>query len=330
MPTATPPIEQRRLGRSRLQVSSIIVGCAGWQLRDDGGGPTEAESIALTSAILEDEVLTTLDTANNYGFGASERRVRSALDATLAASGQPRAAGLFIQTKADRAPNTNDFSGSQIRRSVEQSLERLGVSQLPMVYLHDPENTTWDKAVASDGPVAELVRLRDEGVVQNLGISGGPADMLERFIDLGHFNAVITHNRYTLVDRSAEHLLGYAAAAGVAVLNAAPYGGGILTRTPRTTDRYAYSTGAPALLAAVDMMAQLAADADVSLAALALQFSLRDPRITATIVGMQRLNEYNDTLKLAATPIPDEVWARVDAVPLDPNTWQDALMPWKN
>ncbi|WP_211253051.1 aldo/keto reductase, partial [Glycomyces tenuis] len=191
------------------------------------------------------------------------------------------------------------------------------VEHLPMVYLHDPENTTWEAAMSDDGPVAALVAARDEGLIGGLGISGGPPDMLRRFVDTGHFDALITHNRFTLVQRTADDLIGHAAAKGLGVLNAAPYGRGILTRWPRETDTYAYGRASKPMLAAVDRIGALCHDAGVPLAAAALQWSLRDPRITATVVGLQDRSDYERTLELAAVDISDELWAAIEAVPLD-------------
>ncbi|WP_285038612.1 aldo/keto reductase [Plantibacter sp. lyk4-40-MEA-4] len=311
-------VEQRPLGDTGVTVSPIIAGAAGWRRREDGSGSSPEESLELAAAMAGDGVVTTIDTANNYGFGDSERRIAR----VLARLGD-EAGRLRVQTKADREPGTDDFSAPQMRRSLEQSMERLGVDHLPMVYLHDPENTTWELAMADDGPVAALVAAREEGLIGALGISGGPAELLARFVGTGHFQSVITHNRFTLVDRSADALLTLAAEAGLGVLNAAPYGGGLLTSWPVRTTRYAYGTAPEAMLRAVDRIGSVCDEAGVPLAAAALQWSLRDPRITGTIVGMERLEDYTRTLDLAAVPIDDSLWAAIEAVELDVSTWQD-------
>jgi D-threo-aldose 1-dehydrogenase len=260
-----------------------------------------------------------LDTSNNYGGGESERRIGSAL---RAAGGIPD--GFVLQTKADRDMATGDFSGSRMRESIAESMDRLGLTRLPVVFLHDPENTTWERAMAADGPVAALVAARDEGLIGHLGLSGGPVGLLARFLETGHFEAVITHNRHTLVDRSADPLLDLAAANGIGVLNAAPYGGGMLTRWPVDRSRYAYGEAQAALIEAANEMGRLCADAGVPFAAAALQFSTRDPRITSTIVGMRTVGDLEASIELDEIEIPEGLWAALLAVPLDPATWQDA------
>jgi D-threo-aldose 1-dehydrogenase len=148
--------------------------------------------------------------------------------------------------------------------------------------------------------------------------------LLTRFLATGHFEALITHNRYTLVDRSADPLLDLAAAHGLGVLNAAPYGGGMLTRWPVDRSRYAYGEAPAALVGAANEMGRLCAEAAVPLAAAALQFSTREPRITSTIVGMRTVADLEASIELDEVTIPDELWAALLAVPLDPSTWQDA------
>ena len=148
--------------------------------------------------------------------------------------------GDVVGTKADRDLTTGDFSGAQMRRSVERSLDLLGLDRLQLVHLHDPEHSTFDAITAPGGPLEVLLDLKDEGLIQHLGVAGGPIDQEIRYVETGCFEVVVTHNRYTLLNRSAEPLLEIAAMRNVAVLNAAPYGSGILSRGPELYPRYAY------------------------------------------------------------------------------------------
>jgi len=313
----------RKLGSTGIEVTRLCAGAAAWcSPAHPHGGIDPAESAALAETLFGSDVVRYLDTSNNYGDGESEQRIGRAI---RAAGGIP--AGFVLQTKADRDMATGDFSGSRMRASLAESLERLGLTHLPIVFLHDPENTTWERAMAADGPVAALVAAREEGLIGHLGLSGGPVDLLMRFLETGHFEAVITHNRFTLVDRSADPLLELAAARGLGVLNAAPYGGGILTRWPVDRTRYAYGEAPAALLEAANEMGRLCADAGVPFAAAALQFSTRDPRIASTIVGMRTVGDLEASIALDQVEIPKELWAALLAVPLDPSTFQDAGRP---
>ena len=149
-------------------------------------------------------------------------------------------AGFVLATKADRDLKTGDFSGDQIKRSVERSLKLLGMDKIQIMYLHDPEHARFEDIMASGGAVDVLVKLKEQGVIQHLGMAGGPVDLMIRYIETGVFEAVITHNRFTLLNRSANPLLDKAAQMGIAVLNAAPYGSGLLAKGPGAYPRYAY------------------------------------------------------------------------------------------
>jgi D-threo-aldose 1-dehydrogenase len=101
---------------------------------------------------------------------------------------------------------------------------------------------------------------------------------------------------------------------GIAVLNAAPYGSGILVKGPDAYPRYAYQAADAVTLERVRKMDALCKKYKVPLAAAALQFSTHDPRITATIVGLSRAERLAQTVELAHTPIPNELWPQLDAV----------------
>jgi D-threo-aldose 1-dehydrogenase len=162
--------------------------------------------------------------------------------------------------------------------------------------------------------VEALVELKEEGIIEHLGIAGGPVALMIRFVETGLFEAVITHNRYTLVNRSAESLLDVAAQRGVAVLNAAPYGSGILAKGPDAYARYEYREAPPEMVERVRAMEMACREFGVPLAAAALQFSLRDPRVVSTIVGISRPERVEQTIELATHLIPDELWKQLDSL----------------
>ena len=260
-----------------------------------------------------------LDTAASYGDGESERRIGEVLKEM---GGLPE--DVVLATKADRDLTTGDFSGGQMRRSVERSLKLLGLDRLQLVYLHDPEyldepgREPYEYMMAAGGPVEVLTNLRDEGLIEHLGIAGGPIDLMIRFVETGMFEVVIAHNRYTLVNRTAEPLLNVADERGVAALNAAPYGSGILAKGPDAYTRYEYKEAPQELMERVRATQEACKEFDVPLAA-ALQFSLRDPRSVSTIVGISRPERVAQTIDLAAHPIPDELWERLGSLALSDN-----------
>jgi D-threo-aldose 1-dehydrogenase len=304
------PSSRRALGGTGLSVSPLCVGCAPLgDMPETFDFSVDEKRAAETLGAVFGSPINFLDTAASYGDGESERRIGELLGEM---GGLPE--GVVLATKADRDLTSGDFSGEQMRRSVERSLRLLGMDRLQLVYLHDPEHESFEYMMAPGGPVEVLKGFEEEGVIQHLGVAGGPIDLMIRFVETDLFEAVITHNRYTLVNRTADPLFDVAAEHGVAALNAAPYGSGILAKGPEAYARYEYAQAPQEMVAQVRAMQDACLEFDVPLAAAALQFSLQDSRIISTIVGMSRPERVQQTLDLAAHPIPDELWESLDAL----------------
>ncbi len=310
---SNPLLSNRPLGNTGLYVSPICVGAAPLGDMPETFTYSVSEEIALAtirSAFASS--INFLDTAAAYGDGESERRIGMAIKEN---GGLP--AGFVLATKADRCLKTGDFSGEQIKRSIEGSLHRLGLDHLQYVYIHDPEHTTFENVMGPGGPLEVLKHFKDQGVIEHIGMSGGPIPMLIQYIETGEFSAVETHNRYTLLNRSAEPLLDVANRLGVAVMNAAPYNSGMLAKGPDAYARYAYGEAPPLIIERAKKYATLCQEYDVPLAAAALQFSMRDPRVTSTVVGMTKPERVEQTIELSNHPIPPELWSALDAVGFD-------------
>ncbi|WP_282937556.1 aldo/keto reductase [Paenibacillus sp. RC67] len=306
-------LSNRPLGSTGLLVSPLCVGGAPFGDMPETfafSAPEETALATIRAAFASS--INFLDTAAAYGDGESERRIGKVIKEN---GGLP--AGYVLATKADRCLQTGDFSGEQIKRSIEGSLQRLGLDRLQYVYIHDPEHTTFENVMGPGGPLEVLKNFKDQGVIEHIGMSGGPVDMLIRYVETGEFSAVETHNRYTLLNRSAESLLDVANRLGVAVINAAPYGSGMLAKGPDAYSRYAYSDAPPLLIERARSFAQICQEFNVPLAAAALQFSMRDPRVTSTVVGMSKPERVAQTLELATLPIPAELWSAISEIEYD-------------
>jgi len=300
-------------GQTDLRVTPLCVGCAplGDMPETFAYSVSEASALATLRAAFGGPI-NFIDTAAAYGNGESERRIGLVLREL---GGLP--AGYVLASKADRNLQTGDFSGEQIKRSVEGSLRRLGLDYIQIMYIHDPEHTTFENIMGSGGALEVLQRFQAEGVIGHLGISGGPVDMLIRYVETGAFAALETHNRYTLLNRSAAPLLDIAAQRGMAVINAAPYGSGMLAKGPDAYARYAYQDAPAEMVDRARRLAAVCAEYGVPLPAAALQFSLRDSRVTSTVVGMTRAERIAQTVELSQHAIPDELWSRLDAIGFD-------------
>ena len=299
------------LGRTGLQVSPICIGTSSWGVARAGESRTQADEriAALADAVLESASVNFLDTSNMYGGSRSESIIGHALGRI---DGLPKRT--VLQTKLDRNLRTNSFSGDQMWRSLEQSLERLDIDRVQVMYLHDPEVIGFAAAMADGGSVDTLVEMKSQGLVEHIGISGGPVPMMLDFVETGLFDSLVTHNRWTLVDRSAGRLFDAAVRHGTGICNAAPWGAGALLGDPSLRDRYGYRPTRPAVRTAIDAMAGLCESAGVSLRAAAVQFSMRDPRVSSTVVGVSSLDRFGQTLIDASVVIPDALWAELDEV----------------
>lgn len=296
------PLSLRPLGSTGLQVSPLCVGCAPLGDMPETFAYSVGEERALaTIRALFNGPINFLDTAASYG--ESERRLGIVLRER---GGLPP--GFVLATKADRDHQSGDFSGDQMRRSVERSLRLLGLDQLQLVYIHDPEHTSFEAAMAPGGPIAALRHCKEEGLIAHLGVAGGPIDMMIRYVETGVFEAAISHNRYTLLNTDAVPFWEVCVRHGVGAVNAAPYGSGILAKGPRAYPRYAYEEAPEDLIARARKLEAICDRYSVPLAAAALQFSLRDPLITSTVVGISRPERLTETLTLVQYPIPPDLW----------------------
>jgi D-threo-aldose 1-dehydrogenase len=294
----------RPFGRTGLTVSDICVGTSALgSFPAQYGYEVDEDTAVATIQRVFDGPFTFIDTSNEYGGGASEERIGRAI---AERGGIPE--GYVVATKVDPLPGSTDFSGDRVRRSVEESLERLGLDKLQLVYLHDPEKISFEEGVAKGGPLEALIDLRDQGVIQYLGVAGGPIDLELQYLATDVFDAVISHNRYTLVEQTAEPLLEDAARRGVAFVNAAPFGGGMLVKGPTAVPRYCYAPVGQATIDRVLRMEELCRQHGVPLAAAALQFSVRDERVASTIVGMSQPGRVEETIGLLNHDIPQELW----------------------
>ena len=316
--TSQAHLPVRELGRTGLSVTSVCIGGGPLGgMPENFGYDVPVERGVATAARALEGPFTFLDTSNGYSDGESERRIGAALRAR---GGLPP--GFVLATKVDPDPQTGDFSGERVRRSVEESLDRLGLDRLQLLYLHDPERMSFEEGTAPGGALEALVALREEGVAEHIGLAGGPVRLMSQYLATGAFEALITHNRWTLVDRSADALIDEAVALGVGVVNGAPFGGGILAKGSAAMPKYAYTGASEVVLERVRAMERACEEHGVPLAAAALQFSTRDPRICSTIVGVSRPERVDETVRLASWPVPDRLWDVLEPLHAPEDLWQ--------
>ncbi|MBF9073131.1 aldo/keto reductase [Streptacidiphilus fuscans] len=312
----------RLLGRSRVQVTRLALGAAPLgnlftQVGDD-------EARATVDAAWEAGVRT-FDTAPHYGLGLSERRLGAALRE------RPRDAytlstkvGRLLRPKHDptgndlahgfAVPATHervwDFSADGVRRSIEESLTRLGLDRIDIAYLHDPDDHE-RQAFATGYPALE--RLRAEGVVRAIGAGMNQTAMLTRFLRETDVDVVLLAGRYSLLDRSGgDALLPEAERRGASVLVGGVFNSGLLA-DPRPGATFDYAPASPQLLERALRLKALCAEYDVPLRAAALQFPLRQRAVAGVLVGARTPAEIADARTMLDVRVPDALWDALDA-----------------
>ncbi|MBD0744280.1 aldo/keto reductase [Streptomyces sp. CBMA152] len=306
-----------KLGGSGCPVSMLSLGTAG--LGNLLGEVSDADALGAVDAAW-DVGVRYFDTAPHYGLGLSERRLGEAL------RGRPRDA-YTVSTKVgrvlepvrrprgdDRAegfsvPATHrrrwDFSADGIVRSIEDSLGRLGLDRIDVVYLHDPDDHG-EQALREGYPALE--RLRAQGVVRAIGAGMNQADMLARFVRDTDVDAVLCAGRYSLLDRrAAKELLPEAAARGKSVVVGGVFNSGLLA-DPRPGATFDYAAAPPDLLDRALWLKAVCERHGVPLRAAALAFPLRHPAVASVLVGARSAAEVRDAAALFARPVPDALW----------------------
>jgi D-threo-aldose 1-dehydrogenase len=319
----TQELKTTPIGRTGLTVTSIGFGGSGLgDMPDTYGYSVGADRAKATIEAIFEGPANFIDTSRIYGMGRSEERIGAAIRER---GGLPP--GFLLSTKLDRDPKTNAFDAAQARRSIEQSLKALGVDRIDMLHLHDPEHArSLEEATSREGALGALFRMKEEGLAKAVGLAAGTVTMMIPLLRQWDFDTLITHNRFTLANRNAEDMLDVARSRGVAVFNAAPYAGGVLAKGTAEYPRYVYQESSDAALDPIRRIEAICARHGVPPGAAALQFSMRDPRIASTILGVSRPERVKQTYEWARVPIPQAMWDELMALPAsadDPEAARD-------
>ena len=305
-------MEKRAIGKTGLAVTPLCFGTSalGDMPETYGYGVDEDRAMATLDAIFAGQV-NFLDTSRNYGLGRSEKRIGRAIRDR---GGLPD--GFVLSTKLDRDMETGRFDAARARRSLEESLTALGLDRIPLLHLHDPEHARdLSEITGKGGALDELFRMKEEGLARAVGLAMGRIDIMFPILRDWPFDALISHNRFTLLNRSADDMFDHAADNGIAILNAAPYAGGVLAKGSAAMPRVTYQEADEAALAPVRRIEAVCARHGVAPGAAALSFSMRDPRITSTIVGVSKPERVAETLGWATAEVPAAAMAELAALP---------------
>jgi len=211
-----------------------------------------------------------------------------------------------------------DYSRDGVRRSLDDSMARLGLDHVDIVYVHDPDGAYAETAFTQAIPA--LVELREQGVVGAVGVGMNHPEIPCEAIRRTDLDVVMIAGRYTVLEQPAlAELLPLALERGVGYVAASVFNSGLLSR-PRPTAGLTYDHGPvpPGLLARVNALADLAERYGVQLPDVAAQFPLRHPAVVSVPLGVRTAEEVAENDQRYHSVVPDQLWSEVESTLLEP------------
>ena len=316
-------LPEHRLPKGDTALSELSLGCA--QLGNLYREVSDDDARATVDAAWQLGVRY-FDTAPHYGLGLSERRLGAALashprDAYVLSSKVGRLlepaevveglddGGYFVPPTHRRVW---DFSRDGIRRSLTESLERLGLDRIDIVYLHDPDEH-WAEVLDTGYPA--LAELRAQNVVTAIGAGMNRSPMLADLVRETDVDVVMLAGRYTLLEQeSLDDLMPLCAERHVGIVAAGIFNSGLLARRhPRENAKYDYGDAPPSLVERARAIAGVCERHGTTLPAAAIAFPLAHPAVISACVGARSAEQIETNAALYREPIPADLWDELKA-----------------
>jgi aryl-alcohol dehydrogenase-like predicted oxidoreductase len=286
----------RPLGRTGLTLSWLSFGASslGQEFR-----PVDLNEAIRSVHVALDLGMNFIDTSPFYGRGMSECLLGIALREV------PRDR-YYLGTKLGRYSRTHfDFSARRVIESVDVSLERMGVDYLDVILCHDIEFV--DLAPIVEETLPAMQKLKQQGKVRFLGISGYPMHIFRYVLDRAELDVVLSYNHYTLQNTMLADLAPYLKGKGIGIMNAAPFSARLLTNAPLPS----WHRATPEVRAVCRHAADHCATHGVDIARLALQYSIGHPDMATCIVGSANPENVRKWVEWADQPIDQKLLQEV-------------------
>ena len=312
------PTDNRILGSSGLAVTRLGLGCAA--IGGLYGDISDDQATQVVKKAL-DLGLNLFDTAPLYGLGKSEQRLGDGLKGTkrddyvLASK-----VGRLLEPNDGQTNNSIfenepplkikfDYSYDGVMRSLDASLERMGVDRIDIVHIHDPDNH-WQEAI--EGAYPALEKLRSEGTISAVSAGMNQWEMLSDFAREGDFDCFLLAGRYSLLDQSALHeLLPLCVEKNIGIMAGGTYNSGILAKGARPGATYNYSEAPTDIVQKASAIEAIATRHNVNIKAAASQFVFAHPAITCIIPGTRQPERVEENFNLLTHTIPTDFWTEL-------------------
>ena len=335
-------MKRRALGNTGLAVTELGFGGAplGNLFR-----PLADEPARATLAAAKASGFGYFDTAPFYGFGLSERRLGDALrggDFVISSKvgrllrpvGRPIGENEVRHGYATPMPfePVFDYSYDAVMRSYEESLQRLGLARIDLLYIHDigrmthgDGNAVHMAGLTSGGGLKALEKLRAGGAIAGFGLGVNEVAACLEVMAHARLDALLLAGRYTLLEQTPlDALFPACAAAGTAIVIGGPFNSGILATGAKAGGTFNYEAAPGDVIARVAAIEAVCDAHGVPLAAAALQFPLAHPLVASVIPGLDSPRRVEQALALYRHPIPEALWEDLKAKAL---LRQDAPTP---
>ncbi len=304
--------------KSGLEIPQLAIGTSAF------GGLFAAVSDSEVAQVVESSIehgINFFDTAPHYGKGSAEKRLGKVIKAypreSLVISS--KVGRLLVKSNGGDDPGwensdpqverTFDYSAYGIEKSLEDSLKRLELERLDMVFIHDPDDHA-DQAITVAYPVLE--KMRNQGLITAIGVGITTTAIPTRFVHETDIDVVLMALRYTLLDQSAAlDLLPAALEKGVSVIAGGVFNSGILIN-PGKDSTFNYMPASPEIVHRAQVIQKFLSEHTTSLAQVAMQFPLRHPAICAVLVGCRSRDEVLQNIADFDTVIAEDIWLEIE------------------
>ncbi|XP_058069568.1 L-galactose dehydrogenase [Magnolia sinica] len=315
-----PTLELRQLGHTGLSLSCIGFGAS--PLGNVFGHVSEPDAIASVHLAFRLGI-NFFDTSPYYGGTVSE----TVLGKALRSLGAPREK-FIVSTKCGRYTDGFDFSADRVTKSIDESLERLGLDYVDILQCHDIEFGDLDQIVNETIPA--LQKLKEAGKIRFIGITGLPLGIFTYVLDRvppGSVDVILSYCHYGINDSTLEDLLPYLKSKGAGVISASPLSMGLLTENGPPE----WHPASQELKSACRAAAAHCKEKGKNISKIALQYSLANKEISSVLVGMNSIRQVEENvaaaIEVATVGKDEEIFKEVEAIlePVKNQTWPSGI-----
>jgi len=331
------PFEKIQIGDTGVSVPLLGLGTAplsGGVLGDGLMGVTAHEEAVRVIDRAQALGISYVDTAPLYGAGRAEARVGNSAYASADRDSfvistkigrvlDPIEGGITAADDPDGIGDlnaVNSWTRDDVHRSIEESLMRLNMDSVEIIYVHDPDVEPYGEEQALNEAFPALIELREQGVIKAIGCGMNIWDMPLKFIQRFDLDIILLAGRYTLLDHSGlDEFLPVCVESDVKITIGGPYNSGILARDLSKPVTFNYEQAPGHLVEQARKLTDICVSHGIDLKAAALQFVLAHPAVATAVPGAQSTAELEQNIAMVQQDIPSAVWSDMRSAGLIPD-----------